>query len=128
MNYYLEVWKQYAVFNGRARGKEFWFFFLINLIVVAILETIGMMISGSETSNLTTGLTGIYTLAVLLPIFGVTVRRLHDTDKSGWLVLLCLIPVVGNLIVLIMCAMPGTVGDNQYGPDPVAGGITTATA
>ena len=128
MDYYLAVLKKYAVFDGRARGKEFWFFALISFIASCCLEIIGTLISGSEYSSFTGALTGLYSLAVLLPSVGVTIRRLHDTNKSGWLILLCLVPVAGAVIVLILCAMPGTVGDNQYGPDPTAGGITIATA
>ena len=129
MNYYLEVLREYTEFNGRVRGKKFWYFFLINCIVVAILEVLGTMLSGGNPNGTAaTGLTGIYTLAVLLPYIGVTIRRLHDTNKSGWLTLLILIPVVGGLIVLVLCAAPGTVGPNQYGPDPVDTAGIEATA
>ena len=124
MNYYLDVWRKYAVFQGRARGKEFWYFALINFVVMCILEIIGTMMSGgNQYSALDTGLTGIYALAVLLPAIGVTIRRLHDTNRSAWFILFAFVPVIGHLILLILCAMPGTIGPNKYGPDPVAGGL-----
>lgn len=65
-------------------------------------------------------LAGLWNLAVLLPYLGVTARRLHDTGKSAWLILLGLIPFIGALIVLLLCIPEGTNGDNQYGPLPAA--------
>ncbi len=129
MNYYLDVWRKYAVFDGRARGKEFWYFMLISTIVCVILEMLGTMLAGGRSdSYIASGLTGIYSLAVLLPSIAVTVRRLHDADKSGWLVLLGLIPIVGTIILFIICITPGTPGPNKYGPDPTAGNISIASA
>lgn len=128
MNYYLDVWRKYAVFQGRARGREFWYFALINFIVTCILEIVGTMLSGgNQYSSLTNGLTGIYTLAILLPAIGVTIRRLHDTDRSGWFILLAFVPVVGQLVLLVLCALPGTIGSNKYGLDPTdVAGIAAA--
>lgn len=66
------------------------------------------------------GISGLWFLATILPTLGVTARRLHDTGKTAWLILLSLIPIIGNLIVLILCIPEGTNGDNQYGPLPAA--------
>ena len=102
---------------------------LISTIVVVILEMIGTMLAGGRSdSYLANSLTSIYSLAVLLPAIGVTVRRLHDADKSGWLVLLGLIPFIGTIILFIICITPGTPGPNKYGPDPTAGNISIASA
>ena len=113
MNWYLEVLKKYAEFSGRARRKEFWMFFLFNLIVAVIISVIDMMIFGSPGI-----LYGLYTLAVLLPVLGVTVRRLHDTGRTGWWVLAMLIPVIGFIVWIIFMVLEGQPGDNEYGPNP----------
>ena len=110
MNWYLGVLKKYADFNGRARRKEFWMFFLFNLIVAIVLGVIDSMI-GIPVLGL------IYSLGVLLPSLAVGARRLHDTGKSGWWLLLGLIPLVG-LILIIFWVMDSNPGDNQYGPNP----------
>jgi len=110
VNWYLGVLKKYADFNGRARRKEFWMFFLFNLIVAIVLGVIDSMI-GIPVLGL------IYSLGVLLPSLAVGARRLHDTGKSGWWLLLGLIPLVG-LILIIFWVMDSNPGDNQYGPNP----------
>jgi uncharacterized membrane protein YhaH (DUF805 family) len=120
MQWYLEVLKKYAVFSGRARRKEYWMFVLFNVIISIVLSVIDQLIG---TCNGTTGyglLSGIYSLAVLLPSLGVAVRRLHDTDRSGWWILIALVPIVGFIILIVFTAMEGTAGDNKHGPDPKA--------
>lgn len=84
MNWYLDVLKQYAIFSGRARRKEYWYFILFNLIISIVLAAIdGAM--GSYSAGTGMGLLGsVYTLAILLPGIGVSIRRLHDTGRSGW--------------------------------------------
>lgn len=112
MNWYLAVLQKYVEFSGRARRKEYWFFFLFNFIVVMVLSVIDALLG--------VGILGmLYALAVLLPAIGVTVRRLHDGDRSGWWILVGLIPFVGFIVLLVFMVLPGTEGDNQYGPDPV---------
>jgi len=112
-NYKDIVTKKYFCFEGRADRKEFWMFFLANFIINFILGfipgTVGMIISG------------VYGLAILLPFIGLVARRLHDTGRSGWMQLLGLIPFVGVIIVIILCALEGQKEANQYGA-PVAGG------
>ena len=103
MNWYIKVIKNYAVFNGRARRKEHWWFVFINALIVALLREGG--------SN---ELAGIYQLAVLLPLIGVTIRRMHDVGRSGWM---WLVPVVNIILTLV----DGDIGDNRFGPDPKAG-------
>jgi uncharacterized membrane protein YhaH (DUF805 family) len=104
MKWYLLVLKKYAVFNGRARRSEYWYFVLFNVIVSIILKVVGFGIGSPF-------LDSIYSLAVLLPSLGVAVRRMHDVNKSGWY---CLIPIYN----LILACTEGTSGTNNYGPDP----------
>jgi uncharacterized membrane protein YhaH (DUF805 family) len=120
MNCYLEVLKKYAVFSGRARRKEYWMFFLFNLIITLVLALIDSL-TGTFSSQAGLGLlSGLYSLAVLIPSIAVTVRRLHDTGRSGWWILLGLIPVIGGIILLIFMVLDSQPGENQYGPDPKA--------
>ena len=108
------VFKNYNNFNGRARRKEFWMFFVVNVIVTTILSMIGGAISPSFGNTLT----GIWSLAILVPNLALSVRRLHDIGKSGKLLLLLLIPLVGLIILLVLAAKEGDTGENEYGADP----------
>lgn len=112
MNWYLDVLKQYAVFTGRARRKEYWMFFLFNIIISFALGLIEGLVGGPGILGL------IYTLAVLLPTIGVTIRRLHDTNRSGWWMLVAFVPILGAIILIVFMVQEGTAGDNQFGPNP----------
>lgn len=114
MEWYLKVLKNYVGFQGRARRKEYWMFILFNVLASLVLSIVGGIISQTLGLILTYG----YMLAVLLPSLAVAVRRLHDTGKSGWFVLLSLIPVVGSIILLVFLVQEGQSADNQYGSDP----------
>jgi len=118
MNWYLEVLKKYAVFNGRASRKEYWFFGLFNVIISIILAVIDFM-TGNFSAEAGIGLLGgIYLLALLIPAITVSVRRLHDTDRSGWWFIINGIPLIGVIVFLVFTAQDGTPGDNQYGSNP----------
>lgn len=118
MNWYLSVLKQYAVFKGRARRKEYWFFLLFNLIASLVLTVVDFM-TGSLDPELGMGLlSGLYTLAVLIPSLAVTVRRLHDTDRTGWWLLIGLVPLIGAIVLLVFMLLDSQPGDNQYGANP----------
>tara|TARA_R100000005_G_scaffold96344_1_gene82558 strand:- start:2504 stop:2887 length:384 start_codon:yes stop_codon:yes gene_type:complete len=119
MNWYLDVLKnKYAMFNGRARRKEYWFFVLFNILASIALGIVDG-ITGTFNDEMGVGLLGgIYWLAVLIPAIAVAVRRLHDTGRTGWWLLLCLIPVIGGLVLLIFMVFDSEPGDNQYGPNP----------
>ena len=120
MSWYLEALKKYAVFSGRSRRMEYWYFVLFNLIVYIVLSLIDALLG---TYNIVQGvglLSGIYSLAVLIPTLAVTVRRLHDIDRTGWWIFINLIPLIGTIVLLVFAVTPGTPGSNQYGPDPKA--------
>jgi uncharacterized membrane protein YhaH (DUF805 family) len=118
MNWYLEVLRKYLVFGGRARRKEYWFFVLFNIIIAMILAIIDSTI-GTLNPETRVGLfSGIYSLAVLIPSFAVAIRRLHDTDRSGWWLLIGLVPLIGGLVLLVFFMLDGTPGSNQFGPNP----------
>ena len=115
MQWYLGVLRKYAVFSGRARRTEFWMFVLFNLIITLALATIdGLLGTGGV-------LGGLYGLGVLIPGIAVAVRRLHDTDRSGWWYLINLIPLIGWIIFIIFAAQDSQPGTNQYRPNPKEG-------
>ncbi len=118
MNWYLQVLKKYAVFDGRAGQKEYWYFSLFSFIIICVLSVIDIA-TGTFNVNVGLGLLGgIYTLAVLIPGIAVSVRRLHDTDRSGWWLIINAIPLIGVIVFLVFTARDGTPGDNQYGSNP----------
>lgn len=121
MNWYLDVLKKYAEFSGRARRKEYWMFVLFN-VIISIVLTIVDGVLGTFSAQAGTGLlSGIYGLGVLLPSIGVGIRRLHDTDHSGWWLLIAFVPCVGVFVLLYFLVIEGTPGSNQFGPNPKAG-------
>ncbi|QTL34710.1 DUF805 domain-containing protein [Pseudoalteromonas viridis] len=115
---YLSALKKYAVFNGRARRKEYWLFMLCNIIVTIVLGLVDMTLGlYSEESGFGL-LSGLYALAVIIPSIALSIRRLHDTGRSGWWILISLVPVIGPLVLLVFYVMDSTPGDNDYGPNP----------
>lgn len=118
MNWYLTVLKKYAVFSGRARRKEYWMFALFNGLILLILGLIDKYF-GLYDHEIGIGLIGtIYTFAVLLPSIGVTIRRLHDIGRSGWWLLIALIPFIGILVLIIFNIFDSEPGTNKYGDNP----------
>jgi len=123
MNYYLSVLKKYAVFVGRAQRAEYWYFFLVSTIFGILLMIIDGIIGGNiENFSHEAGgvglLGGIYSIAVLIPHIAVSVRRLHDTNHSGWWLFIGLVPFIGVIILLVFMALDSKPGENQYGPNP----------
>jgi uncharacterized membrane protein YhaH (DUF805 family) len=112
VNWYLAVLKNYAGFSGRARRTEYWMFFLFNVIITIVLNVIGAAIQQVSI------LGAIYGLAVLIPGLAVGVRRLHDTGRSGWWLLIGLVPLIGAIVLIVFMATDGEPGDNAYGPNP----------
>jgi uncharacterized membrane protein YhaH (DUF805 family) len=118
MNYYVDVLRKYAVFSGRARRKEYWYFFLFNIIITVVLAVVDGA-TGTLSPEAGIGLLGgIYALAVLIPAIAVAVRRLHDTDRSGWWLLISLIPLIGAIVLIVFFATDSNPGNNQYGTNP----------
>ena len=112
MQYYLEVIQNYVGFQGRARRKEYWMFFLFSFVISIILEVLQKVLHIGQI------LTTLYSLAVLLPSLAVSMRRLHDTGRTGWWILIGLIPIIGTIILLVFMFLDSQEGDNQYGPNP----------
>jgi uncharacterized membrane protein YhaH (DUF805 family) len=115
MNYYFEVLKKYAVFNGRARRKEYWMFFLFTIIITYALYFLDVIIFGSKGMHL---FYSIYCLATFIPGIAVTFRRLHDTNHSAWWYFILLIPIIGAIWFIILLAKDSDAGDNKYGANP----------
>jgi uncharacterized membrane protein YhaH (DUF805 family) len=126
MEWMLMPLKRYFDFEGRSRRKEFWMFTLFYILIMLLpIVMLGIGAAASDGSDemspllaLGIALIGFIILGCLIPSIAVQVRRFHDQDKSGWLVLLNLIPSIGGLIVLVFMCLEGTRGPNQYGPDP----------
>ena len=113
MEWYLKVVRDnYANFKGRARRQEYWMFNLFHVIALMLFVFFDVVIFGDLV------LTWLYMLATLVPSIAVTIRRFHDQDKSGWFVLLGLIPAIGGLILLIFICLEGTRANNRFGQDP----------
>jgi len=118
MDWYIQVIKKYAVFSGRARRKEYWFFVLFNILISIALSMVDVMLGTANADTGTGLLGGIYSLAVLIPSIAVLVRRLHDTDRTGWWTLIGLIPIIGWIVLLVFLVQDSHPGQNQYGPNP----------
>ncbi len=118
MKWFLIVLKKFADFSGRARRAEYWFFTLFYMIfffALAILD------GATGLFNMTYGvglLSGVFALAMLIPSISVSVRRLHDTSRSGWWLLISLIPLIGVIVLLVFVCLDSTPGTNAYGPNP----------
>lgn len=119
MNWYLEAFKnKYADFSGRARRTEYWMFMLFHILTIFILAFLSGALNQLGLEFI--GLTGlvIYVLLSFIPALSISIRRLHDTGKSGWFYLLTFIPYVGGLILLIFTVQDSEYVSNQWGPNP----------
>ena len=118
MKWYLKVLGQYADFNGRARRKEYWMFVLFNMIFAVVAMLLDNAL-GLAMENIGYGpIYGIYILAMFIPGLAVAVRRLHDIGKSGWMMFVALIPLVGSVWLLVLLATESQEGSNEYGDNP----------
>lgn len=130
MNEVMNVYRRYAQFEGRAGRREYWYFFMFYLIACAVLAIVdnlmfggNQMISGGAGWSMENGfqpLTSIFGIVSLVPFLAVTVRRLHDTGKSGWWILVGLIPLIGWIWLIVLCAAKGDAGSNAYGAEPTS--------
>jgi len=118
MNWYLKVVRDnYANFQGRATRKEYWMFVLFNILFGFSAMILDNILFGYKYDSL--GFIWLlYVLAIFIPSLGVTIRRLHDTDRTAWWLLFGIIPLVGPLVLLIFVCTDSTQGNNKYGPQP----------
>jgi len=127
MDYMLMPLRRYADFSGRSRRKEYWMFTLLIILIEVVM--IGWILAaaagaqGQMTAMVTLPfvLLMIVGLALVIPSLAVTVRRLHDLDKSGWYYFIAFVPLVGAIVLLVFMCTDGTPGPNRYGEDPKAG-------
>jgi uncharacterized membrane protein YhaH (DUF805 family) len=117
MKWYFHALKKYAVFAGRARRREYWMFELWNTIILVALIIIDVKVSASRHNDVAI-LTGLYVLATALPSFAGLVRRLHDTNHSGWWFFIGMVPLVGQLVLLTLLVKDSDPGPNRFGPNP----------
>ena len=120
MNWYIKVIKKYVTFSGRARRAEYWYFILFNFLIafaIGFVEGFVGAISGADSSRISIW-SSLYNLFVFLPSLAVSVRRLHDTGRSGWWIFINLIPIIGWIIYIIYLCQDSQPEENQYGPNP----------
>ncbi|MEO2074245.1 MAG: DUF805 domain-containing protein [Bacillus sp. (in: firmicutes)] len=114
MQWFLKALQNYAVFNGRARRKEYWFFILF-VGIISIVLTVLMEATNSWAAII---IALVFYVAIIIPSIAVTVRRLHDIGRSGWWYLLSLVPL-GNLVIFIFTLLESQPEENQWGPNPL---------
>lgn len=118
MSWFIIALKKYATFSGRARRKEYWFFVLF-YIVFAIVATLIDTTTGSYDPSMGIGMLGaILAIGLFVPSLAVSVRRLHDTDRSGWWLLIALIPIIGAIWFIVLMVFDSTPGNNRFGANP----------
>ena len=128
MEWYLKVMRDnYANFNGRARRKEYWMYTLVfTVLLIALMTIMFSVLSFSDETGIETGpsvyltviLVIVFLFAHFIPTIALTVRRLHDTGKSGWWYLIVFVPYLGNFVIFIFTLIDGDRGDNKYGSNP----------
>ncbi|GAA3947649.1 DUF805 domain-containing protein [Allohahella marinimesophila] len=112
MESFIEVYRKYAQFSGRARRREYWMWVLIYVL------TLFLLIAVEKVLGIESILYFAFTALSFIPALAVGVRRLHDTGRSGWWMLLLLIPLVGSLVLLVLFVLDSQPGSNQFGPNP----------
>jgi uncharacterized membrane protein YhaH (DUF805 family) len=129
MGWYVQVFKRGLDFGGRSRRREFWMFTLVNIVLSLVASGIDTAIGiggfsaftapGTAAVMATPGIvSSILALVLLLPSLAVSIRRLHDTDRSGWWLLIMLVPLVGAVVLIVFWAMDSKPGSNRHGPNP----------
>lgn len=111
-----EIVKKYAKFEGRANRPQYWYFVLTQFILNIILNTLAFIPAVGVLFNI---IYVLCSLALVVPGLAVAVRRLHDINRSGWWMLILLVPLVGAIILLVFLCQKGTEGDNIYGKEAV---------
>ena len=114
MDFYLDAFRKYGTFSGRASRKQYWMFVLWNLIFYVVLFVLVAAMRNVVTLSLYYG----YALVLLIPSLAILARRLHDTGRTAWWILICLVPFIGAVVLLVFSLLSGPPGDNKYGPNP----------
>ena len=116
----MDVLRKYADFSGRAVRKEYWMFQLINTIIFAVVGILMVLLTSALHSIgfVFLGILVVYFLAIIIPSLAVSFRRLHDTGRSAWWLLIGLVPYIGSLVILVFTVLDSQPGDNAYGPNP----------
>ncbi len=128
MNYFLDVLKnKYADFKGRATRAEYWYFVLFYIILSLVAGFLDALINPDNFNAGMGIISTIYMFALLVPSIAVAVRRLHDTNKSGWWILIGFIPIIGTIWFIVLMVKDSTSGTNKYGPNPKEKKPTTPT-
>lgn len=112
---YKLFWQNFAKFEGRTRRRDYWQVVLCNILISAVL---GLLSAIPFLGQVALAIAGIYTIAALVPGISMAIRRLHDIDKSGWFYLFILIPLVGQIILIVWFCQDSQPGQNKYGPNP----------
>lgn len=119
MKWFLKALNDYATFRGRARRKEYWYFVLFNILFGIVAMIIDRMLGLSYGLYGYGPIYGLYSLALIIPSLAVSVRRLHDVGRSGWMLLVALIPLIGFFWLLFLFVTEGDAGTNDFGPNPI---------
>lgn len=120
MDLALQPFRKYFEFKGRARRKEYWLFYLFITVLILALTLLDSVLGLVDYEKGVGLFSGLFSLAIFIPSITVSVRRLHDINKSGWWYLILVVPLVGIIVFLIFACMPGTNGSNRFGADPKA--------
>ncbi|MEL7533210.1 MAG: DUF805 domain-containing protein [Bacteroidota bacterium] len=118
MEWYLKSLKSYFDFKGRARRKEYWMYILFHVLILVALGFSSSLAQEAMGIDLGVIVLLVYVLGTMIPTFAVMVRRLHDTNRSGWWFMIRFVPLVGDIVLLVFLVSEGDVGANAYGPDP----------
>ena len=120
MKWYFQVLSKYAVFAGRARRKEYWMFNLVHGVIIFVLKGSELLIGRFAPIGPITLVEALYVLATFVPLVAVSVRRLHDTNRSGWWFLLFLVPLVNLVLFFWFMTQDSQPAENRFGPNPKA--------
>lgn len=125
MSWFIKCIRQYADFNGRAHRKEYWMFVLFCFLFAVAARMVDALLFGQ---NGLEPVSSLLSLFLLLPSLAAGTRRLHDTSRSAWWLLIALVPVFGVIVLIVFFALPGVERRNRYGPDPRDEGSVGAVA
>ncbi|MEM0950998.1 MAG: DUF805 domain-containing protein [Cyanobacteria bacterium P01_H01_bin.74] len=115
---FLEPYRRYADFSGRSNRKEYWSFTIFGAMIAFSVSILNLLTGSGDGISFFSILYALFVIGSLIPNLAVTVRRLHDSNKSGWWFLVALIPLLGAIALLVLTLLPGTDGENQYGEQP----------